>query len=465
MGTQLSELSGTPVAVADIQRFGDKLILPAGMEIPVAVELLLRRYEYEQEVIKVTDDFKCYPWDGALALARVLERKFGWAPHKGQSRTVPIGPNGQVASVPWGEFDIPTIRAKLVLSASPDNKGIWHFTVSVTLLRGQEPVARTIFREVREELIARSIYRGKAIRLDFSDGDEMPAPEFVDTAKIRSDLLVYSKDVMDSVETNLFTPIRRIRELRANNLPIKRGVLLGGTYGTGKTLAAGVASKIAVAEGVTFLYVTHAADLGRAVEFAKQYQDPGCVIFCEDIDRAFEGRRDAQMDSLLNIIDGVDTKESNIIIVLTTNNLAGIDKAMLRPGRLDAVIEVTPPDAEAVERLIRLYGAELINPEEGLERIGKALAGHIPATIAEVVKRAKLSQLKLNQVGEVVTYLSEDALLDAVISMRVQLKALADEKAVEPDTLATAMASVVRDVMLNGGGKAVAEQVAERIGA
>ena len=39
------------------------------------------------------------------------------------------------------------------------------------------------------------------------------------------------------------------------------------------------------------------------------------------------------MDDVLNIIDGIDSKKANIITVLTTNDLEGINPAMLRPGR------------------------------------------------------------------------------------------------------------------------------------
>ena len=46
--------------------------------------------------------------------------------------------------------------------------------------------------------------------------------------------------------------------------------------------------------------------------------------------------------------------------------------AMLRPGRLDAVISVEPPDAEAVERLLRIYGRKLIDPRLGLRFAGTA---------------------------------------------------------------------------------------------
>src|SRR3546814_19828879 len=100
------------------------------------------------------------------------------------------------------------------------------------------------------------------------------------------------------------------------------------------------------------------------------------------------------MDDILNLLDGIDTKNSHIITVLTTNDLQSINPAMLRTGRLDAVIDVTPPDAQAVEKLLRLYGGDAIAADTNLEETGRVQAGNIRAAIAEGVKRAKLDQTR-----------------------------------------------------------------------
>lgn len=466
MGTELSKATGKVVGVAQIEYAGEKLILPEKMTIPVAVDLLLRRYEYDQEVITISDEFAAYPWDGALALGRVLEQMFGWAPHRGQSPTVEVGPRGKTVQVPWGTFQIPTIGAEIKTDASPTRSGAWQFIVTCRAMRGHEGVVRAIFTRVREELRERSIYRGKAVKLDFSEG-EMPMPKFLDTEATRDDLLVLPNAVQNAVDTNLFTPIERIRELASNDLPVKRGILLAGLYGTGKTLTSAVAAKKAVRAGVTFIHCVQASCLAQAIAFARQYQEPGCVVFCEDIDREMGGARSEEMDSILNIIDGLDSKETRVMVVLTTNDIKSINAAMLRAGRLDAVIEFSAPDADAVQRLIRIYGGDLISVTEDLRAVGAALQGHIPATIAEVVKRAKLSMLKYTPKGQLVEEITSRGLLDAVDSMAVHLKALKDAiDATQPKvtpSLDEALGKVVEGVLSNGGGKAIAEAVARRM--
>lgn len=428
--------TGPAASVAEIRYHEGPLLLPHGMAIPEAVDLLERRQKYLETKVDIKEAFDVFPWDGANAVAEVLTQMFGWAP--ATSTPSFFGPQPpkmitiatgykQVKTVPWGAFSLPGVEGRL--NTSVDQKGgRLVFALVAQVMRKDEATIRKLYHEVREYLKVNSIYRGKAIKMRFLDDDgdklEMPEPEFLATDHISREMLIYSKQVMDAVETNLFAPIERVDDCMANGLPIKRGVLLGGTYGTGKTLAATVASKLAVDNGITYLYVPRADELSLAIEFAKQYQSPAAVIFCEDIDRVMAGERSVAMDDILNIIDGIDTKASHILTVLTTNDLKAINPAMLRPGRLDAVIEVTPPDAEAVERLLRFYGGSSIAVSTDLTMAGKAMEGQIPAVIHEVIKRAKLVQMRLLPKGTPVTDLSEDAIVEAAVTMRGQLDLL-----------------------------------------
>lgn len=420
------------VSVAEIVRHGEKLILPAGMTLEMGIDLLERRKEYENEKTNLSAKFDVLPFDGAHALMQVLSSKYGWAqaiPTPGffgseppQMISVEVAPK-KFVEVPWGRFSLPNVKGYIETSVQMKN-GRFSFSISATILRRDEEAVRSLFDAVRDYLKTGSIYKGKAIKIRFRDDHgnmlRMPEPEFLDTDKIDVNGLIYAKPVMDAVETNLFTPIRRVHDCLSNDISVKRGVLLGGTFGTGKTLAATVASRLAVDAGVTYVYIPRADELADAIEFGKQYQSPACVIFCEDVDRVTAGERSVEMDDILNILDGIDTKGANIITVLTTNDLNSINPAMLRPGRLDAVIDVTPPDAEAAQKLVRLYGGDLVRPETDLAKAGELLAGHIPATIAEVVKRAKLAQMRLQPVGTPVEHLSEEALIEASATMKAQ---------------------------------------------
>jgi len=425
-----------PVVVSDVERTGDKLIIPQRMTLAGAVKLIESRMEYEQQVCTLQEVFEVLPLDGAFAFQRAIERIYGWTPaaptpgffgdNPPRMMNVQIGPD-QWAKVGWGRFTLPNVTGHIDTGATVQN-GMACFVLSAEVKRMDEESVLQLFAVVRAEIEAASIYRGKAIRIRFTDSDgdvqTMPQVTFIDTSGVRESDLIFSADVEQAVRTNLFTPITRAADCLANGIPVKRGILLGGTFGTGKTLAATVASMLAVKHGITFLYVERAAELASAIAFAKRYQSPACAIFCEDIDRAVTGERTVEMDDILNTIDGIDSKDANLIVVLTTNNLDGIHPAMLRPGRLDAVIEVTAPDAHAVQRLLYAYGKGAIDPRANLTEVGNVLAGCIPAVVAEVVKRAKLAQLSLQAEGTKVVNLSPDALLQAALTMSRQMAIL-----------------------------------------
>lgn len=468
--------AGEKSHVAEIVYHGEKMILPEGMSIKDAKELLTRREKFLEEEVKLQEMFDVFPWDGANAIDEVLTRKFGWAaatatpgmfgPSPPRLISIEIDYN-KTKQVPWGSFSLPGVEGLLQTSVAY-KEGRIVFQLVASVKRKDEAIIKRIFDEVRIYLKDNSIYKGKAIKIRFKDDDgdklSMPEPKFMDTSAISEDMVIYPERVQKQIGINLFTPIRRVKDCLANNIPIKRGVLLGGTYGTGKTLAATVASRIAVDNGITYVYVPRADELSDAIGFAKQNQSPACVIFCEDIDRALSGERSVAMDDILNIIDGIDTKSTNVIVVLTTNDLNAINPAMLRPGRLDAVIEVLPPDAQAVEKLLRLYGGNAIEASTDLSEAGKLLDGEIPAVISEVVKRAKLAQLALQPVGEPVTKLSEAALVASADSMAQQLKLLKDRSAEKPretSDIADAMAAVVAKAM--GATKEQVDAISKRV--
>src|SRR5690606_13329978 len=97
---------------------------------------------------------------------------------------------------------------------------------------------------------------------------------------------------------------------------------------------------------------------------------------------------------------------------------------------LHAVIRVNPPDADAAVRLVRLYGRGLIDENEDLSEVGRAMAGQIPAVIREAVERAKLYQMSEMQEGDELR-LTASALLGAAEDMAEQLQLL-QPKAKDP---------------------------------
>jgi transitional endoplasmic reticulum ATPase len=477
MTKNLSEVAGREVAVAEVVRYGEQLTIPDGMKIDAAIDLLQRRKVYEEEATEFSMEYDVMPWDGAYALDRCLVKKFGWAPATATPGFWVDSPPqlirvevdyGVWANVAWGRFNLPNVNGFISTDTQRTTSGKLMFRLQAVVKRYDEAQVRELFDDVRRYLATDSIYRGKAVKIRFLDakGNMMPFPDvkFLNARAIDPNSTIFSEAIQEQIQVNLYTPIQRVKDLLANSIAVKRGILLGGAYGTGKTMAAAVASRLAVDSGVTYVYTPRADELQVAIEFAKQYQSPACVVFCEDVDRVTDGKRSAKMDELLNIIDGIDTKNSNIICVLTTNALDNINPALLRPGRLDSVIEITPPDAKAVEKLIRHYGGPVIREDEDLSAVGAILAGQIPAMVTEVVKRAKLYQIGLQLTGTTVSDITAKALEYAAKTMKSQTdllqRRIEADKAIPP-SLEDRFEGIVSKAMSNGGGAALAKALVQ----
>jgi transitional endoplasmic reticulum ATPase len=409
-----------------IERHGEKIILPEGMSYKEGKEWMDRHEKEEESEIRVHEIVETYPLDGALALAKALARTYGFTDlvptptFFGPRPPAMIGVEvafGKTLQVPWGRIQIPNVEG-YIETAFSQKEGRWVFLLTGVIKKKHTEAIAKLAAQTRQIAKEESIYKGKAIRISFSDHSddenakfsfEDDAPKFIDTSTVREEELIFSKRTMEQLRTNLFTPIDHTEECRQFKVPLKRGILLEGPYGTGKTLTAYVAAKKCENNGWTFIYLGDVSKLEQAIQFGKQYQPS--MIFAEDIDQVLEGERDEDMNNILNTIDGVDTKGAEIITTLTTNHRENINAAMLRPGRLDAIVSVTAPDAEAVQALIRIYARGLLRDGEDLQEVGAKLGGQIPAVIREVVERAKLAAISRKQQGESLDLRKQDLLI------------------------------------------------------
>lgn len=400
------KVNRTVIEIADINRHGEAINIPESMTFRQAIEILQAWMVYEEQDVAINVRFDAFLLDGALALQKALAEKFGWVnmvPTPGfwsddppAMISVATSPTDSV-QVPWGRLRVPGINGFLNTGSTKTNDGRLVFVLGGIVKRKHERQVNEIVALTKLYLREQSIYKGKAIRLRFTDDDddalEMPEPKFMDLSHVHEDELIFSASVHRAIHASLFTPITEAKRCRELGIPLKRGVLLAGDFGVGKTLAANVAAHKAQQSGWTFVYCERASELADIVRFAQQYTP--AVVFCEDIDRVVSGERNVDMDDILAIVDGIDSKDTELMVVLTTNNVDEINQAMLRPGRLDAIINVTPPDAEAVVKLIKLYARGLLAEGEDFSEVGRKLEGKIPAVIRECVERSKLHALRL----------------------------------------------------------------------
>lgn len=221
-------------------------------------------------------------------------------------------------------------------------------------------------------------------------------------------------DALHLIKLRKSEGIRREREKRGIKTP--KGVLFYGPPGTGKTSIARQLSKI----------------LGYAEEHVHYYNGPAFynkwlgqteaeirkiflvaedgkkhVLVIDEIDALVPDRAhlegsqacmSAIVAQLLACMDGCTTND-NILVLGITNRPQAMDKAILRPGRFDVLIEVSLPDEEGRKKIFEIYTAmlkkeELLAPDIDLEHLAKVSEGFSGADIEGIVMQASTFSLQ-----------------------------------------------------------------------
>lgn len=375
-----------------------------------AVKWIKNKQVENEQIVTAGHKFDAYPADGAHAFTEVLKATYGWVEQlpipsfwgdkPPQMLTVETSHDAS-KEVPWGWVTVPNIEGKLHLGATQDG-GMWKFQVTAQVRKKHLHLAKELAEKTREYLKTGSIYKGKPVRLEwkenaptmFTDGESgFDTPRFMPPSGYGKDDLILPRATFEEVNATIFSLIEKADMARRMGVPTKRLILAAGPYGTGKTLTATVTAELCRKHGRTFLYLREVEHLADAIYFAQQYA-PACV-FAEDIDRV---KSPDMIDKISNTIDGIDTKNIDVLFILTTNHVDQIPKKFLRSGRSDMIIKYTPPDMEAAARLIMKYGGSTLAPEFSFDdalKIAEPLAAAemIPASIREVVERSKLFAL------------------------------------------------------------------------
>lgn len=428
------------IKVAKVEKVGEKLIIPKDMELADAIRTLRELQEQEDQDTQFSEIIEnAFPMDGAFAMAAVLEEVFGFIcarPTPGffgdkppQILQVPCGPNGETVSVPWGRLAVPGIEGYLQLSATVQ-RGRLCFAMTGVVKRKHEAQMKALGQKIRAYLKDHSLYRGKVFTIQFTNekGDPMDPleiePGYLDVSQIVPEELILPRETHSWFDDYFLTHIRYPNEAKELGVPGKWGALLEGPPGTGKTMGIMIASKLATEKGVTVIYVNNFTDFEPAIRMAVQYQ-PSMVVM-EDLDRLVStDEADQKLTSKIqNILDGIESKNADVRLVFTSNHVDKLTNTIVRPGRIDLMVPFAAPDAEAAEKLLRLYSRGLLRIGESLSRIGRALAGEIAATIRGVVEKAKLAALNHSNGNVKGLEITEEDLLQAAGSMKRQMDML-----------------------------------------
>lgn len=390
--SKIAELGGKGMKEEDIQYVGAKLVLPEKWRgnIGAAVAYLKKKQQEDEEISSFTRTYNYRPWDGAVNAIRALKKAFGMV--SGQATQTFFGPIPpkyiqvpisvhETEEVPWGEFTIPLLENSTISFGAEKVADFGQvFKLNIDAPRKHKFVIEGLFKLVDEELKAGSIYRGKAIT-------GQATPQFFDISGFDESKVVYAEHVQASLEADLWGPIRYRSQSRAEGLPGKRSVLLFGPYGTGKSLAGMRTAVEAVEGGYTFLMARPGRDsFTEVMQTARLYQP--AVVFMEDVETVASAENASKISEMLDIFDGIQAKSTEIMIALTTNHPDALHKGFLRPGRLDAIIEIANLDGAGIAKLIQCVVGQRLAPEIDWALVAEAAKDYLPAFVKETGDRA-----------------------------------------------------------------------------
>ncbi|GAK65454.1 AAA family ATPase [Moesziomyces antarcticus] len=216
-----------------------------------------------------------------------------------------------------------------------------------------------------------------------------------------------TKSVQAQVRELVEWPIKHAASFARLGVSPPRGVLLYGPPGCSKTL---IARALATESGLNFLavkgpelYSKYVGESERAIRetFKKARAAAPSIVFFDEID-ALSASRDGEQSggdalnsriiaTLLNEMDGIEAM-SDVIVVGATNRPQSLDPALLRPGRLDRLVYVGPPDHNARMQILRTRMAKMAVAEDAvdLDKLAHMTEGCSGAEVVSVCQEAGL---------------------------------------------------------------------------
>jgi hypothetical protein len=410
-----------------------------------------------------------YRHRGSLGLGDLLgqlpeEARYGPRPGNVSRTSLPTGPDGETRECLRVAVVLVTDaggRSALLFRGPDPEDGRDSATVEVIAVR--EGAAAEVAARLAVLAVERNVYRGQVV----SFGRQMFGRHgsflrFHRREPLAAGELILPEATFDDVRRQVVGVASHRDALRAAGQHLKRGLLLYGPPGVGKThtvryLVGELAdTTIVQLSGDTLHAISQACSIARALQPA--------MIVVEDVDLIAEERDHYSgsalpvLFTLLNEMDGLD-EDADVVFLLTTNRADLLEDALAsRPGRVDQAVHIGLPDRDARRRLVALYRRGLDLDESRLEQVLDRTDGVTASFLKELLRRAAVVAATRAGSSDGVVRVSADD-LDAALDDLLDTRNRMTRRALGLGAAEDVAQDVAQDPGLAGGGKsAVGEQ-------
>lgn len=255
-----------------------------------------------------------------------------------------------------------------------------------------QDAVRAVLDRLGERANELNPYRGRALRASYSHGLHLTVTALPTTAT--RDTVIVDQQVWREIDLGLTAVRDRHDLLNTHGLGARRGMLLCGPPGTGKSAVSAVIAADVVGE-FTVIYVEARAGehlLSAVVEEAQRLGGP-ILLILEDVDLWCRDRVTGG-GGLSELLQAMDiAAAARILTLASTNDPATLDKAAIRTGRFDAIVDIGyPTRADAARFLAALLtglpGAETVDTHAVAAALPERTSG---SDLREIVRRAVLA--------------------------------------------------------------------------
>jgi transitional endoplasmic reticulum ATPase len=234
------------------------------------------------------------------------------------------------------------------------------------------------------------------------------ATEEVSVGSVTLDDVGDMADTKQALTEAVLWPLQHPETFERLGVDPPRGVLLYGPPGCGKTFVV----RALASSGRLSVHAVKGAELmdkwvgssEKAVRdlFRRARDSAPSLVFLDELD-ALAPRRGQSLDSgvtdrvvaaLLTELDGIEPLR-NVVVLGATNRPDLIDPALLRPGRLEKLVFVAPPDADARREILRTAGKSIpLSDDVDLDALAGELEGYSAADCVALLREAALTAMR-----------------------------------------------------------------------